>query len=162
LNASVKQDIIGDVVRLKLGEAEMSVLAHTLHKVEFFSPLTVGQLELFLPYIALYGYDTGETVFRQGEVGDAFYIVYTGQVAIQVRKGLFHLKKTVATLGPQTFFGEIALVSRTSRTATVTALEPTQLFALVATDFQVVLKENPAAKAEMERIAARRQFESSH
>ncbi|MBI5239914.1 MAG: cyclic nucleotide-binding domain-containing protein [Elusimicrobia bacterium] len=149
------------MVKLRVGEAEMGVLARTLHKVEFFSPLTVGQLEMVLPYISLYGYDSGETVFRQGEVGDAFYIVHTGQVAVQVRKSLF-FKKTVATLGPGSFFGEIALVSRTPRNATIKALEPAQLFTLVAADFDFVLKQNPAAKAEMERIAARRQFESSH
>ena len=149
------------MVKLKVGEAEMGVLAHTLHKVEFFSPLTVGQLELVLPYINLYGYDSGETVFRQGETGDAFYIVHTGQVAVKLRKSLF-FKKTVATLGPGSFFGEIALVSRSPRNATVSALEPTQLFTLVAADFEFVLKQNPAAKAEMGRIAASRQFESSH
>lgn len=140
----------------------MEVLARNLHKVEFFTPLTVGQLELVLPYITLYGYDSGETVFRQGEVGDAFYIVHTGEVAVQLKKGFFSLAKTVATLGPGDFFGEIALVSRTPRTATVSAQEPTQLFTLVATDFEFVLKQNPAAKAEMERIAARRQFDSAH
>jgi len=150
------------MVKLKIGETEMGVLAHTLHKVEFFSPLTVGQLELVLPYISLYGYDAGELVFRQGEVGDAFYIVHTGKVAVQVKKSLFRPRKTVASLGPGTFFGEIALVSRTPRTATVSALEPTQLFTLVAADFEFVLKQNPAAKAEMERIAARRRFDSAH
>lgn len=149
------------MVKLRVGEAEMGVLARTLHKVEFFSPLTVGQLELVLPYIVLYGYDAGEVVFRQGEAGDAFYIVHTGQVAVQLRRNLF-FQKTVATLGPGSFFGEIALVSRTPRTATVKALEPSQLFTLVAADFEFVLKQNPAAKAEMGRIAARRQFESAH
>jgi CRP-like cAMP-binding protein len=149
------------MVKLRMGEAEMGVLARTLHKVEFFSPLTVGQLELVLPYISLYGYDAGETVFRQGQAGDAFYIVHSGAVAVQMRRGLF-FKKTVATLGPGTFFGEIALVSRTPRTATIKAVEPAQLFTLVAADFEFVLRQNPGAKAEMERIAARRQFESSH
>ena len=148
------------MVKLRVGEAEMGVLARTLHKVEFFSPLTVGQLELVLPYISLFGYDAGEVVFRQGETGDAFYIVHTGQVAVQLRRSLF-FRKTVATLGPGSFFGEIALVSRSPRTATIKALEPAQLFTLVATDFEFVLKQNPAARTEMGRIAAR-QFESAH
>jgi len=150
------------MVKLKMGPAEMGVLAHNLHKVEFFSPLTMGQLEGVLPAISLYGFEAGEVVFRQGEVGDAFYIVYTGKVAVQIKKGFFSLRKTVATMVPGDFFGEIALVTRTPRTATIAALEPVQLFTLVAADFQFVLRQNPAAKAEMERIAARRQFESSH
>jgi hypothetical protein len=108
LNAPAKQDIIGNMVKLKLGEAELGVLARTLHDVEFFSPLTVGQLELVLPYIRLYGYDAGETVFRQGEAGDAFYIVYTGQVSIQVKKVRFLLHRGQDSPPSRTRFSCIA------------------------------------------------------
>ncbi|MFA6003003.1 MAG: cyclic nucleotide-binding domain-containing protein [Elusimicrobiota bacterium] len=150
------------MIKLKIGETEMSVLARMLRKVEFFSPLNVGQLDQVLPYIALYGYGADDTVFRQGQTGDAFYIVYTGRVAVQVKPGLLSFTKTVAALGPGDFFGEIALVSSSPRTATVTCQEPSQLFTLVAADFAFVLDQNPATKAEMERIAARRRFDSAH
>lgn len=148
------------MVKLSMGQAEMGLLARALRRVDFFSPLTVGQLDLVLPYIALYGFDAGEKIFGQGEVGDAFYIVHTGKVEILVKGGFFSLRRKVAELGPGSFFGEIALVSQTPRTATVRTLEPTQLFTLVSSDFQFVLKQNPSARAEMERIAARRRFDS--
>ena len=149
------------MVKLQVGQAEMGLLARALRKVDFFSPLNVGQLDEVLPYISLYGYDSGETVFRQGEPGDAFYIIHTGKVAIRVKSGFLSLRKTVAELGPGSFFGEIALISQSPRTATVRVVEPSQLFTLVAADFQFVLKQNPAARGEMERIAARRRFESA-
>lgn len=140
----------------------MSVLARMLRQVEFFSPLNVGQLDQVLPYISLYGYAAGENVFRQGQTGDAFYIVYTGRVEVKVKPGLLSFAKTVARLGPGDFFGEIALVSSSPRTATVTCPEPAQLFTLVAADFAFVLDKNPATRAEMQRIAARRRFDSAH
>ncbi|UPT74618.1 MAG: cyclic nucleotide-binding domain-containing protein [Elusimicrobiota bacterium] len=147
--------------KLEIGAPELGVLAHTMRKVEFFTPLTMGQVEKILPSIMLYSYEPGETVFRQGQKGDAFYIVYKGSVDILIRRWLF-LKKKVASLKAGDFLGEIALISDEPRTATVVASEPTLLFTLVAEDFKFVLGENPAAAEEMRRIASRRKFQTSH
>jgi trk/ktr system potassium uptake protein len=147
--------------QLEVGAAELGVLAHMLHKIEFFTPLTVGQLEQVLPHVRIHSFEPGETVFRQGEVGDAFYIVYKGSVTVRLKRMLF-LSKTVATLSEGDFFGEIALVSSEPRTATIVAAGPTLLFTLISDDFQFVLSENPAAALEMKRISARRKFDSDH
>ncbi len=147
--------------KLDIGPTELGLLAHMLRKVEFFTPLTVGQVEQILPAIMLYSYEKGETVFSQGQKGDAFYIIYRGSVEIRLRKWLV-LSQTVATLKAGDFLGEIALISDEPRTATVVCAEPTLLFTLISDDFKLVLSENPAAAAEMARIAARRKFASSH
>jgi len=147
--------------KLEIGATELGVLAHMLRKVEFFTPLTVGQLEQVLPSVMLYSYDAGETVFSQGQKGDAFYIVYKGSVDILLRRWLV-LSKKIATLKAGDFLGEIALISDEPRTATVAAAEPTMLFTLIADDFKFVLNENPAAAEEMKRIGARRKFASDH
>lgn len=150
------------VRNLTIGDAEVGLLARMLRNVDFFAPLTVGQLDEVLPHIRLYQLDAGETVFKQGETGDAFYIVYKGKVSIRIKKGFFSFSKTVTTMGEGTFFGEMALVTQAPRSATVVCDEPTQLFVLVAGDFQFVLQQNPATAAEMKRIADRRKFESAH
>lgn len=146
---------------LYVSPSDLSALAGMMRKVKFFSPLTIGQLDRILPHVLLCSYDAGETVFRQGEVGDTFHIVYSGKVEIRLKKMLF-MSKTVATLEPGQFFGEIALVSKEPRTATVVCTEPTQLFTLLATDFAFILEENPAAAAEMRSIAAQRKYASEH
>lgn len=148
--------------RLDIGAPELGVLAGMMRKVEFFTPLTVGQLEKVLPAVLLYEFPAGETVFKQGEAGDAFYIVYQGRVDVSVRSGFLGLlTKTVASLGPGSFFGEIALVSDAPRNASVRCAQASLLFTLAASDFRFVLAENPGAAAEMKRIAERRTFETS-
>jgi trk system potassium uptake protein TrkA len=147
--------------RITLGAAELGALAHMMRKVEFFTPLTVGQLEKVLPHVMLCSFAAGEAVFKQGAAGDAFYIVYKGKVDVRLRRLLF-LSKTVATMGEGNFFGEVALISNEPRNATVVCTEPTLLFTLLASDFQFILQENPAAAAEMRSIANQRKFASSH
>lgn len=147
--------------KLAVGPTEFGLLAHMLRKVEFFTPLTVGQLERVLPTVMLHSYGKGETVFSQGQKGDAFYIVYQGSVDIRLRQWLV-LSKKIATLKAGDFLGEIALISNEPRTATVVCAEPALLFTLIAEDFKFVLRENPAAAEEMKGIAARRKFAASH
>ena len=147
--------------RLDIGAPELGVLSRMLRKVEFFSPLTIGQLDKVLPSVMLLAYEDGETVFKQGQKGDAFYIVYKGAVDVKLRKALL-FSTTVARLKEGDFFGEIALVSAEPRTASVVCAGPTFLFTLVSEDFQFVLRENPAAAEEMKRISARRKFATDH
>lgn len=148
--------------KLEVGDAELGILARLLRKVQFFSPLTVGQVEQILPYVRLHSYAAGEKVFSQGEVGDAFYIVYSGSVTVKFKKGFFSSAKAVATLKAGDFFGEMALISEEKRNAAVVCAEPAQLFALIASDFKLVLAENPKAAEEMRRLAERRKFDTSH
>lgn len=148
--------------KMAVTDAEVGVLARMLRKVDFFAPLTVGQIEKVLPHIRLFSYDSGETVFSQGEKGDAFYIVNTGRVSIRIKNGFFSFAKTISILETGNFFGEIALVSDAPRGASVVCEEPCQLFVLVAADFKFILHENPAAAEEMSKIAARRNFDSAH
>ncbi len=146
---------------LEIGSGELGVLAHMMRKVDFFSPLTIGQLDHILPHIRLQGFVVGEPVFRQGDPGDAFYIIFKGRVSVQLKK-LYFFHKTIASLRPGDFFGEIALISAEPRTATIVATEPTELFALISADFQFVLRENPSLAQEMKRISMRRKFDSAH
>lgn len=148
--------------KLAMTDTEMGELAKMLRSVNFFAPLTVGQLEMVVPYILLLGAKQGEVVFKQGAPGDAFYIISTGKVAINIKKGMLSFSKQVATLGTGEFFGEMALLSNEPRSATVECLEPCRLFTLLATDFQYIIKENTELAATMDRIAAQRKLLSSN
>ena len=145
--------------KLTMTDADYAALAKVMRKVEFFAPLTLGQLEQIIPYIMLCRYRSGETVFKKGEKGDAFYIVKEGSVSIRMPKMVF-FSKTVATLGPGGFFGEMALLSSDPRSATVVSEADTSLFVLLSADFSFVLKQNPAFATEMKKLAERRKFMS--
>jgi len=145
------------VEKLEMTDADYGSLAKNLRKVDFFAPMTIGQLEMILPYILLMQYSPGETVFSQGDVGDAFYIVDSGAVSVRVRSYLI-FSRSLAELKSGSFFGEMALLEKEARNATIVAVEQTRLFVLLSRDFQYVLKQNPEFAEEMHKIADKRKF----
>ena len=92
----------------------------------------------------------GKNLTREGAPGHEFFVLVEGTAEVR-RKG-----KKVRTLGPGDFFGEIALVSRKPRTATVTAT--TEISALVITEqsFRALLEEQPAIGVKILRSLAER------
>jgi SAM-dependent methyltransferase len=92
----------------------------------------------------------GEEVTREGEPGDAFYVIVTGTATVQAQGN------KLAALGPGSFFGETALLTDGRRTATVTAESPMRLLALKKEAFDIALRESPAlARAILEGVAER-------
>jgi len=79
----------------------------------------------------------GKQLTREGERGSEFFVLLDG--AAEVRKG----GDQVNLLGAGDFFGEIALVSRSPRTATVTTIEPSDLLVITGTSFRALLEHSP-------------------
>jgi CRP-like cAMP-binding protein len=83
----------------------------------------------------------GHVVFHQGDVGDHYFVIESGEADV-IGDG-----QVVATLGPGLGFGEIALLRRIRRTATVRATSELRLKALRSDRFlPVVLGYTPSAR----------------
>ena len=83
----------------------------------------------------------GDVVFHRGDVGDRYYVVESGEVDV-VGNG-----RILVTLGPGEGFGEIALLRRTRRTATVVARSDVRLLGLLSDRFlPIVLGFTPSAR----------------
>lgn len=82
-------------------------------------------------------FKAGETVIKEGDDGDRMYIVAKGGLTIQ-SNGKFLTENK-----PGDFFGEIALVQKSKRTATALAKEDTSLLSLKRSDLEEVFKKDP-------------------
>jgi hypothetical protein len=100
-----------------------------LRGVPFLAPLPVPTLEHLAGSLTAVDLHAGQAVFRQGDVGDRFYVIDRGEV--EVKDGDTLLR----TLGPGESFGEIALIRDVPRTATVAAISDAALVALDAAEF---------------------------
>jgi anti-sigma regulatory factor (Ser/Thr protein kinase) len=94
-----------------------------------FAPLPREVLEPVAAQLIPFSASEGETIIREGDQGELFYLIADGE--LDVRADSRH----VATLGPNDHVGEIALIRHIPRTATIVAKKPTQLYALTTQHF---------------------------
>lgn len=83
----------------------------------------------------------GQTIFREGESGQAMFLVLSGSVGVSQSDASG--TRLIDTIGPGDFFGEMALISQRPRSATVTALEPTDVVAIDEKTFRDSLHNRP-------------------
>jgi len=107
----------------------MSAVIDHMRKVPLFRGMSTSALETVADRASEISFQDGETVTREGEPGNTFYIVTDGRL---------HVSKNgtvVRDLGPGDFLGEIALVDGGPRTATVTADGPVEALVIRRADF---------------------------
>jgi CRP-like cAMP-binding protein len=97
---------------------------------------------------------SGDVIVRQGEAGDAFFLVKVGRVRVSAeREGR---STEVAVLGRGMCFGEMALLCGTPRSATVGAAEDCEVVRYRKSDIDAVLARNPALRQALDVLARRR------
>ena len=84
--------------------------------------------------------EAGKVIFNEGDVGEHMYIIQSGRVRIS--KMIDGREHELAVLEKGDFFGEMAIVSRISRTATATAVNSTQLLAFDRQGFMGMIEKN--------------------
>jgi CRP-like cAMP-binding protein len=100
-------------------------------------PGNIGQLfAAFRPV----EFAAGETIIRQGDPGDCYYVVSQGRCEVIQHDAIGFNEREVARLGVGRGFGEEALVSGNPRNATVRAVTPVLLMRLAKADFERLLK----------------------
>jgi len=147
--------------KIAIRKEDYARLARILRKVYFLTNLTMGQLEQIIPRIFMVECKAGHKVIKQGDAGDALFMVAEGRLSVHVKNGFFSLSRKVGELVPEDFFGEMALLGREPRTATVLCEEDSKVFVLQAADFNFVLKSNPDFAHAMEEVALERKLHNA-
>jgi cAMP-dependent protein kinase regulator len=112
----------------------MQALAE-LRELPVFGGLDSEQLAAILERGGWITASPREALVTQGEPGDRFYVVASGQAEV-IRDGI-----SVGSVGKGRYFGEVALLRDVPRTATVTASTPMRLFALDRDGFELVVAD---------------------
>lgn len=119
-------------------------------RVPIFSHLTAGDIAHVMQLMRARQVEKGEVIARRGDVAHAMYFVTEGEVEIELRPS--HSVK----LGAGQFFGERALLRKTSRSATVIACTRSRLLVLDASDLRSLISRDPHIAEHIDRIASGR------
>jgi hypothetical protein len=121
-----------------------------LQGVPMFEPLSLAVMEQLAGGLQEVAYARGTDIIRQGDPGDAFYLLIDGR--IEVTRDGAHL----ADMGAGASFGEVALISGEPRNATVRAAEDCRAYRLDAAPFLSAVTGNPYSQSAADRVAAER------
>jgi CRP-like cAMP-binding protein len=129
---------------------------HTDEKIEFlsqvpmFSACNQKELRKLASAVDRVEVPKGEVLMSEGTPGHDFFVIVDGKAKITLRD------KTLATLGPGEFVGEMALLDQGPRSATAVAQTPMTLLVLTSRDFSRILEEVPVVTKKIMRGMAGR------
>jgi len=122
---------------------------------EIFGQFDDAILRNFLADIEWLSLSEGETLFRQGDGGGFFCLVYSGSLAVTVTQKDGSVD-TLATIGPGMTVGEIQFLSGGTRTATVSALTNTWLIVFTKKSFDAIAHQSPEVIQKFAEIIRKR------
>ena len=142
--------ILAGVLYWQIGHAERITvvdegLVHLLRRVPAFAELPMTAVERLVAGLVPVEYSAGTALMTQGEPGDRFVVIATGEIDVLVDG------RPTNRLGPGAGVGEIALLRRTPRTATVRAITDVTGYGVDAMTFLAAVA-GPAAAAVTERM----------
>ncbi|MEZ7892588.1 MAG: cyclic nucleotide-binding domain-containing protein [Candidatus Wallbacteria bacterium] len=130
-----------------------------LKQIPIFSSLNDSHVEKIKEIIEEVAFTRGTTIFRQGDQGDAFYIIIEGKVKISKRED--NEEKTLNILTEGQFFGEMALLEEAPRMATALCFEDCKLYKITQKNFGYIMLLNPAISLKIMRFMSDRMRKST-
>jgi CRP-like cAMP-binding protein len=110
----------------------------TLRRVPLFEDLDSTELQSVADLMHEANVPAGAVVTAEGGPGDGFFVIEAGEAEVTMEG------QPRATMTAGDFFGEIALLMGSDRTATVTATSDLRCFALTPSDFRTLVEGNPS------------------
>ncbi|XP_029191675.2 cAMP-dependent protein kinase type I-alpha regulatory subunit-like [Acropora muricata] len=121
----------------------MAALSKAIAKNILFSHLDEGERSDIFDAMCLVKHNAGETVIQQGDEGDNFYIIDSGEVDV------FVSDEYVSTIGEGGSFGELALIYGTPRAATLKSKTDVKLWAIDGSTYRRILMRSQINKRKM-------------
>jgi HEAT repeat protein len=131
----------------------------SLHKVPLFRELTLEQLQALSPLLEEREYLAGEQIVREGDEGHELFVVLAG--AVRIVRGSGRQTVVLGELGPQDYFGEMALLAERPRAATAVAASDCRLGVLAKEHFLAVLSERPEISLAVIQVLSNRLAEAN-
>jgi CRP/FNR family transcriptional regulator len=135
-------------------------IVELLGRVPVFSTLEPEDLERIVQVAVPRTFEPGQIVFREGDASDTCYVVRAGR-ARAVREHGDGRTITLATFGPGDIFGELAMFEDELRSATVEAVQRTDVVAVLGPDMRRLMIEHPQISARLVIALGRRLRETN-
>ena len=150
----VRTLVLSQERQVEESEAQREIIAE-LRNVDFLRELNDDEMRILAGAVRVHQFGAGEALVREGETGDALYIIRRGVVDVTA-KGADGHPIHLNELTRPAFFGEMALMTGESRNATIRARTDVEVLEMTRNGFTELFKSHPDAAAQMSEIIAAR------
>ena len=133
----------------------METLAEVVKRASFFSGLGREDLARIVGKLEEQRFSSGQLIVKQGDAGDALYVVQSGAVEVVLENGGSGLE-SLAVLGSNECFGEMALFTGEQRSATVRAFVDSAVLRLSKEDWEDLISKHPSLSLHFCKVLSRR------
>jgi putative ABC transport system ATP-binding protein len=130
---------------------ESVVVCEFLRRLPTFAALTPAALAEVAEKMSKEQFAAGAVIFRQGDIGDKFYLIYHGSMDVIIDDGTPN-RRLAAPLHEGDYFGEMALLAEAPRSATVVAREDSVVYSLGKDDFKAAVAASASFKEQLYRV----------
>ncbi len=120
-----------------------NALVLALGKIPFFDALIEKDIDVLMNYMSLYELAAGEVLFKEGQVGQYVAFVVEGTMEV-LKKTITGADIVITTVGQGYSIGEMSLIDKAPRSATLRARSKATLAILAQNAFKIILKNHPA------------------
>ena len=135
--------------------AVMGERTQTLKAVPFFTQLSDRELDVVRAVATEKGYPKNAVVLTEGEMGDSLFMIQSGKVKVFIGDEDGR-EITLKILGPGDFFGEMSMIDKQPRSASVTTIEAAAFLVLSNAAFERCVEEAPRIANMVMRVLAQR------
>ncbi|MFH1784308.1 MAG: cyclic nucleotide-binding domain-containing protein [bacterium] len=142
-----------DLLKNLLLDKDIKRKVRFLSGISIFKKLNMRLLGKLINITYSKTYQKGETIFNEGDIGKAIFIVERGNVEI-TKKVSEKEEGILVILGPGDFFGEMALLEELPRSATARAIEESEIYIIYKVNFDALIDKHPQVGLQIVRNLA--------
>jgi MFS family permease len=135
--------------------AQLEPRVALLERLEIFAAASRPILERLAAGATAVSFAPAQAIVREGAQADAVYVLASGEVDVSARGDAGGAERKIRVMTAPSYFGEIGVLARIPRTATVSALTPTELLKIDGEALRDALTASPASSSLMENARSR-------
>lgn len=149
-----------DIYKLDRKAEQASAVLDRLAQNAVLRSLPPHEVHAIIPHLRNYEIDEGTTLFKQGDDGDAMYLIDQGSLGIYITMEGDPEPKKIAEIGDGDIVGEMALIKNAPRSATIIALKDTRMMRIEKDAFTRATLQSSQMKQAVQVLAEQRSMDS--
>jgi CRP-like cAMP-binding protein len=147
---------VSEITKVRVTDSDLARIRQIISNIYLFKDLPKGLIEEICKRLELYQFPDGDRLIRQGQQGEAFFILFQGHADVVISRGLLRRGQTVAQLKAGDIFGEMSIIMDQPCNADIIASNPVKVLAASRKLFEWLVREHEEFAKKIRKIITER------